>query len=249
MPPTATSVPPTATPVTPTATVPDVVGLAQAGAETAIIASNLVVGAVTTDFSDTVPAGNVISQNPTGGMVVDEGAAVNFVASLGPPTPVLAIANVEGTAGTTVTMDVFFSNPLGTGFSILVWRMTIQNPDIAEFVDVQFPDWINPIFAGFLWDFTFVDGSPAPLIGLVVWDLDIDFDFDFDAGFEFEGRLAGTLTNEVLATVSLNLLIPGETTIELNLIQLDDDDFEGHVSEDLKPITEFPISVTINVLP
>jgi hypothetical protein len=64
--------------------VPNVVGLPQADAEAAIVGAGLVVGAVTTQNSDTVPAGSVISQDPTGGTPVAPGSAVDLVVSLGP---------------------------------------------------------------------------------------------------------------------------------------------------------------------
>jgi hypothetical protein len=63
--------------------VPDVVGLTQANAEAAIVASGLIVGAVTTGYSDTVPAGEVISQDPIAGTSVPSGSAVDLVVSLG----------------------------------------------------------------------------------------------------------------------------------------------------------------------
>ena len=65
-------------------TVPDVVGLSQSGAESAIVAAGLTVGGVSTQNSDTVPAGNVISQDPGGGTSVTSGSAVDIVVSLGP---------------------------------------------------------------------------------------------------------------------------------------------------------------------
>jgi hypothetical protein len=69
--------------------VPDVTGLAQAEAETAIVSAGLVVGTVTTANSDTVPAGNVISQDPVGGTLLPTGSAVDITVSLGPvPVPV-----------------------------------------------------------------------------------------------------------------------------------------------------------------
>jgi RHS repeat-associated protein len=64
--------------------VPNVVGLPQANAEAAITAASLSVGTVTTANSDTVAAGNVISQNPVGGFSVAEGSPVDLVVSLGP---------------------------------------------------------------------------------------------------------------------------------------------------------------------
>ncbi len=65
-------------------TVPDVVGQVQADAEAAIIAAGLIVGTVTTANSDTVPAGQIISQNPAAGVSVVQGSAVDLVVSLGP---------------------------------------------------------------------------------------------------------------------------------------------------------------------
>jgi len=63
--------------------VPDVVGMTQAAAETAITTAGLTVGTVTEEYSDTVPSGDVISQNPVANTVVDRGSAVNLVVSKG----------------------------------------------------------------------------------------------------------------------------------------------------------------------
>jgi hypothetical protein len=63
--------------------VPDVVGLSQADAEAAIVAAGLNVGAVTTANSETVPAGDVISQDPVAGTAVPSGSAVDLVVSSG----------------------------------------------------------------------------------------------------------------------------------------------------------------------
>ena len=64
--------------------VPDVVGQAQAAAEAAITGAGLTVGAVTTQSSDTVPSGSVISQSPVGGSKATPGDAVSLVVSTGP---------------------------------------------------------------------------------------------------------------------------------------------------------------------
>jgi len=63
-------------------TVPDVVGLAQAAAESAIVAAGLTVGAIAWDYHDTIPPGNVITQNPAGGSTAAEGSPVDVVISL-----------------------------------------------------------------------------------------------------------------------------------------------------------------------
>jgi len=73
-----------ATPVQPgqQVTVPDVTGQSQAAAEAAIIAADLVVGTVETQYSEVGP-GLVISQSPVDGTLVPRDSAVDLVVSLG----------------------------------------------------------------------------------------------------------------------------------------------------------------------
>jgi hypothetical protein len=63
--------------------VPDVVGLVQAEAEAAIVSAGLVVGNITVQTSCTVPAEEVISQDPDAGTSVAMGSAVDLAISLG----------------------------------------------------------------------------------------------------------------------------------------------------------------------
>ncbi len=63
--------------------VPDVASLTQAGAEALIASTGLITGTVSTASSDTVPAGDVISQNPLVGAIVAPGSAVDIVVSTG----------------------------------------------------------------------------------------------------------------------------------------------------------------------
>lgn len=63
-------------------TVPDVVGLSQAAAVSAIEAEGLT-ASVTSGYSETVPVGDVISQNPAAGASVASGSSVGIVVSLG----------------------------------------------------------------------------------------------------------------------------------------------------------------------
>jgi hypothetical protein len=78
--------------------VPEVTGLSQAAAETAIVSAGFVVGTVTNvdsdTVSDTVPAGNVVSQAPLGGSLVASGSAVDLVVSSGPA--LVAVPEVTG---------------------------------------------------------------------------------------------------------------------------------------------------------
>jgi 6-phosphogluconolactonase len=71
---------------------PNVVGLTQAAATSALTAAGLTLGTVTTQSSATVPAGSVISQSPAAGVVVLTAAAVNVTISGG----TVAVPNVVG---------------------------------------------------------------------------------------------------------------------------------------------------------
>ena len=70
----------------PMVTVPSVVGLTQNQAQTALAATGLSLGSVSTENSDTVAAGLVIRQAPTAGSAASSGSAVSVVLSLGPQT-------------------------------------------------------------------------------------------------------------------------------------------------------------------
>ena len=75
-------------------TVPGVVGLAQADAESAITGASLTVGTISTTNHASVPSGTVISQTPVAGASVAAGSAVALVVSTG-PAPV-TVPNVVG---------------------------------------------------------------------------------------------------------------------------------------------------------
>jgi hypothetical protein len=64
--------------------VPNVMGLSQTSAASAITAANFVVGNVTPQHDPAVAAGLVVSQSPNGGSSGLQGSAVDFVISLGP---------------------------------------------------------------------------------------------------------------------------------------------------------------------
>ena len=65
--------------------VPSLVGQTQMNAEGLITGAGLVVGTETTQFSDTVPSGTVISQNPPSRTTVNGGTTVSLVVSSGVP--------------------------------------------------------------------------------------------------------------------------------------------------------------------
>lgn len=68
----------------PNVSVPTVVGLTQSAASSVITGAGLIVGATTQDYSDLVPAGNIISQDPPAGTSVASNSAVALVVSRGP---------------------------------------------------------------------------------------------------------------------------------------------------------------------
>jgi beta-lactam-binding protein with PASTA domain len=76
-------------------TVPNVVGLTEAAARTAVTGATLTVGVITTANHATVPLGSIISQNPAAGTSAPVGAAVALVRSLGPTVGVDGIAPVS----------------------------------------------------------------------------------------------------------------------------------------------------------
>jgi beta-lactam-binding protein with PASTA domain len=61
--------------------VPDITGQTLNVGEAVIVADNLAVGNVTQASSDTVPAGSIISVNPTPGTLVDAGTSIDIVVS------------------------------------------------------------------------------------------------------------------------------------------------------------------------
>ncbi len=86
--------------------VPGVVGLGQAAAETAIINAGLTVGAVTSQYHATVPAGDVLSQNPAPDSTVLPGTAVDLVVSDGPePVSVPDVIGMTQAAAETAITD------------------------------------------------------------------------------------------------------------------------------------------------
>ena len=77
-----------------TIAVPNITGLTESAALSALTGAGLVAGTITEQYSPTVPVGNVISQAPAAGTLVSLGSAVAFVVSLGvQPVPV---PNVTG---------------------------------------------------------------------------------------------------------------------------------------------------------
>ncbi len=78
-------------------TIPPLVGTTQDYAAKALLSASLPPGRVTQEYSETVPAGNILSQSPQSGSKVARNTAVNFVVSKGRQPPGIP-ENVSGTA-------------------------------------------------------------------------------------------------------------------------------------------------------
>ena len=76
------------------ATVPNLTGQTQSAANTALAAQNLLVGTVFTDYSETVPAGQIISTNPVAGSEINPGSTVDLVVSAGSRSTLLPLSKL-----------------------------------------------------------------------------------------------------------------------------------------------------------
>src|ERR1700675_4059502 len=98
-------------------TMPNVEGLTQDAATTAIRAAKLTVGTVTQQISNTVATGKVISQDPASGNSVAQGSPVNLVISSGPQ--MVTVSKVEGLTQDAATTAL-------TGTKLMVGTVTQQ---------------------------------------------------------------------------------------------------------------------------
>ena len=81
----------------PKVSVPDLSGLDQTQATTAIQAAGLLLGSVNPGTSTSVPVGQVVSQDPLANTLVARGSTVSFVISTGTPTPTVSPSASTGT--------------------------------------------------------------------------------------------------------------------------------------------------------
>ena len=92
--------------------VPNVVGMTQTAAGSALTAADLTIGTITTANSSVVPVGQVISQDPIAGSSVPQGSAVALLISLGPaglpPDPVTVAPPIDPSVATTVARETEF---------------------------------------------------------------------------------------------------------------------------------------------
>jgi len=118
-------------------TVPNVVGLTQAAATSALTGAGLTLGTVTTASSATVATGSVISQNPLSGASAAPGSGVSLVVSTGAATPNVTLtpgpASLSFAPGATTGNSTMITvSPVG-GFtgSVTLTAAVTQSPNGA----------------------------------------------------------------------------------------------------------------------
>ena len=109
-------------------TVPDVVGLTQTGAETALTNAKLVASA-TTDYSMTVPAGGVISQGTPAGETIVINRVVDIVVSAGPE--MATVPDVSGMTETEAVMALY-AVKLDVGTISHEYNDTVDSGDVIS---------------------------------------------------------------------------------------------------------------------
>ncbi|MBN1787606.1 MAG: PASTA domain-containing protein [Sedimentisphaerales bacterium] len=99
---------------TPTVLVPDVIDIAQADANAAIIAAGLVVGTITTQCDNTIAAGHCISSNPIAGTALLFGSTVDLIVSTGRPDvpDVTDMNEADATAAINAVNDISYGSSI-----------------------------------------------------------------------------------------------------------------------------------------
>jgi beta-lactam-binding protein with PASTA domain len=118
---------------------PRIIGMTATAANTAITNAGLVVGTVTTAYSNTVAIGNIISQKPAARAAATLGSAVSYVVSLGKPV----VPNVVGMTATAANAAILNVHLL-VGKVTNVYNDTVpannvisQSPDAGTSVTVS----------------------------------------------------------------------------------------------------------------
>jgi len=142
----------TATKSIPTVAAPNVVGLTQAAATSALTAAGLRLGMVTMQSSATVPTGSVISQSPAAGVIVLTAAAVDVAISSG----TVAVPNVVGLTQSAATTAL-----TGAGLALGTVTLASSANIAAGSVISQTPAAAAMVVSGTSVDLSVSVGPPA----------------------------------------------------------------------------------------
>ncbi len=150
--------------------VPNVVGLTQAAATTALTSAGLTLGTVSTASNNVVPQGSVAASNPAAGAQVSVGSAVRLLVSTGqaaPPTPnPLSFENNYFVTGDFASAGVQLR---GTGISgMATGTITIPDSTTSPSASQGVPDGADIIDAFLYWET--LENTPSPSGGSGTFD-------------------------------------------------------------------------------
>lgn len=129
--------------------VPNVVGLTQAAATTAITSVGLIVGTVTTQFSSTVKAGVVISESPIASTSVISGSAVNLViASASPTVTSISVAPNASSLLLNATLQFVASGQYSDGTVKDVTGLVVWSSSAPSIASISSTGLLNGVSAG-----------------------------------------------------------------------------------------------------
>jgi beta-lactam-binding protein with PASTA domain len=177
-------------------TVPNVVGSTESAASASITGAGLSVGAITQEYSSTVTAGSVISQNPAADSTVAPGSVVDLVVSKG-PAPV-TVTNVVGSTESAASASI-------TGAGLIVGAITQEYSSTVASGSVisQNPAADSTVAPGSAVDLV-VSKGPAPV---TVPNVVGSTESAASASLTGAGLAVGTITREYSSTVASGSVI------------------------------------------
>ncbi len=129
---------------------------------------------------------------------------------------VLRVQDGQGASGDVIPIELSLQNATKSiaGFQVTV---SVQNRGIARIADVQFADY----------------GDPKTGFGLTAVMNELPAQYVTIAAVDLSGVLKGPFSRRVLATVSVELLSPGETQLVASVLRIDDTSGEPIVPEEI----------------
>lgn len=119
--------------------VPDVRGKSESAARSALSEAGLGVGSVSSDYSDTYPKGQVMSQSTSGGSYLEKGDTIDLVVSLGQEEKIKTYsfsASISAPSGYTVTSaDIELLD--STGDTIQAWNGVTSFPYTVKVTGIE----------------------------------------------------------------------------------------------------------------
>jgi RHS repeat-associated protein len=182
--------------VPPIVAVPNVVQMTQADAQHAIETAGLRLGTITLESSETVAAGSVLSQSPTGGTNAPGGSAVNLVVSSGRPP--VTVPDVTGLPQAAAAAEL-----LATGLTTGEITLASSNTIPAGYVISQHPHEGENVPGGTAVDLVISSGGPQ----VTVPDVRGQMQQAAQSAIEAASLLLGSVTQASSATVPAGKVI------------------------------------------